>query len=215
MTQTIVCPLCEQPPPFRELEGPDGKDYYLCSTCYLIFADRRWLPSKEEEVKHYLNHENGIQHQGYIDFLNKAVHPALPYLRPGMQGLDYGCGSAPAISLLLKKEGYTLDNYDPFFFPELDAQKKYDFIFSTESFEHFFNPKQDLQRLSMLLNKEGLLVIMTEQWKKEETFAHWYYVRDPTHVSFYHQHTFRKICSQFNFVILFTDNNRVTILRKK
>ena len=215
MTQAVVCPLCKKASPFKELEGPDGKNYHLCSTCYLIFADQRWLPSVEEEVQHYLHHENGIQHKGYVNFLNSAILPALPYLKPRMLGLDYGCGSEPTLSQLLKNEGYTVDNYDPYFFPDLDTQKRYDFIFSTECFEHFFYPHKDLQQLSKLLNSNGLLIIMTEQWKEEENFKHWYYVRDPTHVTFYHQQTFQQIGSLFNFGLLYTDNKRVVILRKK
>ena len=32
-------------------------------------------------------------------------------------GLDYGCGYAPALADIFKKDGFNIDVYDPFFFP--------------------------------------------------------------------------------------------------
>jgi 2-polyprenyl-3-methyl-5-hydroxy-6-metoxy-1,4-benzoquinol methylase len=50
-----------------------------------------------------------------------------------LQRLEY----APVISELLKRNGYRCENYDPIFFMK-ELNKKYDFIFSTEVFEHIF-----------------------------------------------------------------------------
>jgi len=104
----------------EEVQGPGTRSYHLCGDFFLIFTGTTFYPSAIEEEQHYSKHENGIQHKGYVNFLNGAVQPALPFLSPGMHGLDYGCGPVPTLSPLLGEAGYTMDNYDPYFFPELD-----------------------------------------------------------------------------------------------
>ncbi|WP_162056400.1 class I SAM-dependent methyltransferase [Pontibacter pamirensis] len=211
----MICPLCVKPSSFTAVEGPDARSYYLCETCLLIFTDTSFLPTRAQEAEHYRKHENGIQYKGYVNFLNKAIQPALPFLEPGMEGLDYGCGPVPTLSLLLKESGYEVDDYDPYFFPEFDEDKKYDFIFATECFEHFFFPARDLQRLRNLLKENGLLIVMTERWKEVKDFKRWYYAKDLTHVAFYHMRTFDAICSKFGFERQFIDDRRVVILQRK
>jgi SAM-dependent methyltransferase len=197
------------------VKSPDERVHYLCGNCSLIFTDKRFFPSAAEERGHYILHENSIQHNGYVSFLNRAIQPALPYLKPGIQGLDYGCGPTPTLCLLLQQAGYKTDHYDPYFFPELDKDSKYDFIFATECFEHFFAPANEVERLGGLLKAGGILVVMTEWWKDIASFKDWYYARDPTHVVFYHSHTFDYICSRFGFKTLYSDGSRVIILQKK
>jgi SAM-dependent methyltransferase len=194
--------------------GPDERVRYLCGSCFLIFTDSRFYPTAAAEKSHYTLHENSIGHQGYVTFLNRAIQPTLPYLKPGMRGLDYGCGPTPTLSLLLQQAGYKTDNYDPYFFPELNTGSRYDFIFATECFEHFFAPAKELERLSGLLKESGILVVMTERWEDLEGFRHWYYARDPTHVSFYHSRTFEYIGSRSGFKTLYSDRSRVIILQK-
>ncbi|PKP02759.1 MAG: class I SAM-dependent methyltransferase [Bacteroidetes bacterium HGW-Bacteroidetes-9] len=209
-----ICPLCTKPLGFKEVQGPDARIYNHCEKCYLIFTATRFQPTKKEEEKRYLQHNNGIQHNGHVTFLNKAIKPALEYLKPGMKGLDYGCGPVPTLSRLLEQNGYTCDDYDPIFFPELDQDKQYDFIFATECFEHFFFPAKELQKIRRLLKEDGILVIMTEQWQNLEKFKTWYYAKDSTHVSFYHKRTFGFIANKSGMNTLFTDNNRVIIFQK-
>lgn len=211
----MICPLCNETSSLTEIQGPDTRSYYRCGSCLLIFADVAHHPTRAQEKDHYQRHENGIQHKGYVDFLDKAIQPALSFLKAGMKGLDYGCGPVPTLSLLLKEAGYEVDDYDPYFFPELEEGSKYDFIFATECFEHFFFPARDLQRLNNLLKKNGLLIVMTERWKEEADFKRWYYAKDPTHVAFYHSRTFDKICSKFNFEQQFMDQRSVVILQRK
>ena len=69
-------------------------------------------------------------------------------------GLDYGCGKGPVITEQLKKKGYEIDLYDPYFYPnETYLDKSYDYIFSCEVFEHFYNPKEELIKLKNILKK--------------------------------------------------------------
>jgi len=190
----------------------DPRSYFFCENCYLISVDKKCFPSGEKEKQRYLTHNNGIQFQGYVDFLSRAITPSLQFLRKGMTGLDYGCGHAPTLSRLMESHGYPCENYDPFFVKH-PLDKKFDFIFSTEVFEHFFYPERELRKIKSLLNENGLLTVMTQRWKDRDHFAHWQYARDTTHVCFYHSRTFDFICEEFGFEKLHDDGRELLILK--
>lgn len=208
-----ACPLCKTPAPFTHIEGPKGRGYLLCQNCQLIFMERKFLPDPAAEKERYKAHENGPQDAGYVRFLNQAITPALPYLNANMRGLDFGCGPAPTLIGLLFAHGLQCENYDPYFFPDL-PEGCFDFIFSTEVVEHFYQPDEELQRLNELLKPGGILTIMTEPWVSLEEFSEWHYAKDITHVSFYHAQTITYICARFGFEILNNASPRVTVLRK-
>lgn len=217
MTSTAAdprCPLCAHEGPFARLAGPLGMGYSSCPACRLIFMDRASLPSPEDEKSRYATHRNGPDHPGYVRFLEQAVTPALPHLDASMRGLDFGCGPAPTLSVLLARRGLQCDDYDPFFGPGVPPPGRFDFVFATEVFEHLFWPGRELRLIRGLLRPGGLLVIMTEPWTTEQEFSQWYYARDPTHVSFYERRTIESICRRFAFRRLPSGNRRVSLLQK-
>jgi len=185
----------------------------VCGRCRLIGVSPEHFLSAPEEKNRYLTHNNSIGQQGYVDFLNRAILPSLKYLRQSMLGLDYGCGYAPTLSVLLANRGFRCENYDPCFI-ENPLNKKYDYLFSTEVFEHFFHPGREMARITALLKPGGLLIVMTERWSDLRQFRTWYYTRDPAHVAFYHRKTFDYICDAFGFFELFDDGRSVLLLRK-
>lgn len=207
------CRLCLSKNELIQVSGKDKREYFLCDNCKVINVHPEYFLESSEAKEKYLEHENGIDHTGYVNFLNRAIQPAIEYIKEYMIGLDYGCGYAPTISELLKRNGYRCENYDPIFFKK-ELNKKYDFIFSTEVFEHFFNPLKEIESLVDLLKLNGLLIIMTERWTEVENFKTWYYTTDPTHVVFYHNTTFDFICSKYAFEKIYDDGSRVMILRK-
>jgi SAM-dependent methyltransferase len=117
------------------------------------------------------------------------------------------------LSQLLRRQGIACEDYDPLFASH-PLQPPYDFIFATECFEHFHQPNREIDRICKLLKPDGLLGIMTERWTTLEKFAGWYYTKDPTHVSFFHEQTFSFLRQQFGLELLWKDGNRVMILRK-
>ena len=208
------CPLCRTTDKLSSVKGMDERQYNLCQTCYLISVDREDLPDKQTEKERYLTHNNGIEHEGYVTFLRQAIDPALKYISKDMVGLDYGCGPGPTLSKLLGNEGYTCEDYDPFFVKH-DLDKKFGFIFSTEAFEHFFYPDKEIEKIWSLLEDNGIVVVMTERWQNVDQFSKWYYTRDNSHVCFYHLRTFDHICEHLRFEKIFDDEQRVVILKKK
>jgi SAM-dependent methyltransferase len=208
-----TCLLCNQPS--VEILSPKklSRTFFHCEVCQLIFVDSSQFIKKEEEKHRYAQHKNGIQYPGYVQFLNQALEPALPLLNNKMHGLDFGCGPNPTLSVLLGQHGIRCDDYDPLFFNNL-PDTAYDFIFATECFEHFFDPKKEILRIHELLKPQGLLVIMTEKWGILSDFPNWYYIKDVTHVCFFHSETMDYIANEFGFELLSSENPRVTIMRK-
>src|SRR5690554_5553403 len=209
----MQCPLC-----FSKLhthiQAVHDRDLYKCSVCKLVFSPPDFLLEKEDEKERYLEHENSIEQPGYVKFLSQAIGEALPYLKTGDEGLDFGSGPGPTLHILMKQKGFLCDNYDPLFNPHI-PQKKYDYIFATECFEHFHNPYKEMVFITELLKKGGIVTIMTELYDVETDFASWYYVTDPTHVCFYHIDTFDFICNTFGYERLKSHNKRVIMLRKR
>ena len=114
---------------------------------------------------------------------------------------------------LLGDEGFPTRPYDPFYFPEL-PEDPIDFIVSTEAFEHFRHPQEELERLQGLLKPGGLLGVMTAFWDEATFRKNWHYRRDFTHLCFYRRETMDWISKAFGFEIMWCDSERVTIFRR-
>ncbi|HEY9569153.1 MAG TPA: methyltransferase domain-containing protein, partial [Thalassobaculum sp.] len=57
-------------------------------------------------------------------------------------------------------------------------------------------PAEEFDRLGRLLRPGGWLAVMTRFQSDDVPFAGWHYRRDPTHVTFYREATFRRIAGQ-------------------
>ncbi len=174
---------------------------------------KEFLPDRSTEEARYQAHQNDLQNAGYVNFLNQAITPALPYLSVSMRGLDYGCGPTRTLSNLLQTHGLSCENYDPIFAPDF-PENQFDYIFLTEVAEHFFQPGQEFERISELLVPGGILTVMTEPWLSTDRFSEWHYARDITHVSFYHAESIAFICTQYGFELLSHASLRVWVLKK-
>ncbi len=190
-----------------------GRRYWRCHECQLLFIDPTARPGRRLERDLYRQHRNSPEHPGYVTFLRQLIDPALPLLNPDMQGLDYGCGPGPTLSVLLGREGLVCADYDPLFFPEI-SPGPFDFIFASECFEHFHAPATELTRLQQLLREGGYLFIMTYLWQDDMDLRNWAYLCDPTHVSFYQRRTVDYICRQYGFRLLTSDDIRIVLLQK-
>ncbi len=209
-----VCWLCKSENKLLPITAIDQRSYRFCKNCYLISTEKKDLLSIEQEKQRYLTHQNSIEFEGYVNFLKQVITPALNYITKEMIGLDYGCGHTPTLSKILNNDGYLCEDYDPLFVNN-NLDKRYDYIFCTEAFEHFHDPYKEIKQIHSLLHEEGILAFMTERWIDLDQFSSWYYLRDNTHVCFYHDKTFSYICNKFGFKQLFDDEKRVIILQKK
>jgi SAM-dependent methyltransferase len=179
-----------------------------------VFTTTQFSPTLKEEEKRNKQLSGGLMYPGYVKFLSQAIEPALPLLSKNMKGLVYSCGPVPSLSQLLKQQDINCDNYDPIFFPEM-PEGPFDFIFASECFENFFLPARELQTIKNLLKPGGHLIILTEKWGKPEAFSRWSYAKDPRHVTFYHNDTFRFISKKFKFNLLESNNPKVIMMQKE
>ncbi len=208
------CPLCGAEGPFERVGDIRKRRHRVCGRCRLIRVEPEYLPGPEAERRRYELHRNGPEDAGYVLFLRQAVEPALPFLTPGMRGLDYGCGHTPTLYLLLKEGGLRCENYDPFFQPEWPAGP-YDYLFATEVVEHFHRPGAEWTRMLSLLKPGGVLTVMTAPWTDLESFRTWGYASDETHVVFYHRETMAWIGAAYGLETLTMIPPRVWMLRKR
>lgn len=186
------CPLCEAHA--HAFVTVDGRRYLRCPRCLLTFLHPAQRLSHEAEHARYLTHRNDPDDPGYRAFLDRVATPLGERLAPGAEGLDYGSGPGPTLSVMLAERGFPTADFDPFFAADpAPLQRKWDFVTCTETAEHFFHPGAEFARLHQLLRPGGLLAVMTRPLDDDAGFAEWWYRRDPTHVAFYRPETFRWI----------------------
>ncbi|WP_375258455.1 class I SAM-dependent methyltransferase [Citreimonas sp.] len=187
-----ACPVCgAASAPFVTL---GGRAYFRCPTCAARFLDPAHHPAPADERAHYLHHENDVHDPRYRRFLSKLADPLLARLAPGARGLDYGCGPGPALAAMLREAGHAVALYDPAFAPDpAPLATSYDFVTCTEVAEHFHRPADEFARLRALVRPGGWLAVMTCFQTDDARFADWHYRKDPTHVVFYREETFRHL----------------------
>jgi len=172
----------------------DQRDYWRCPCCEATFLDAAQRPARADETEHYRLHRNDVHDSGYRRFLSRVAVPLLGRLAPASSGLDYGCGPGPALAAMLSEAGHAMTLYDPLFRDDPSVlDRVYDFVTCTEVVEHFHRPDEEFARLDRLLRPGGCLAVMTAFLMDDEDFARWHYRRDPTHVVFYREATFRAV----------------------
>ncbi len=206
------CPICKNFSSFEFLEA-DKRKYFLCENCEFIFVPEQFWVSKSEEKSRYEQHENDSKNKGYITFLSQISKPIKRFLKEGSYGIDYGCGPNSVLSEILSEKKLNMTQYDPFFFPEF-PKRKFDFLVSTETFEHFRNPLNEIKKISSIVHTKGIIGIMTAFWEKDKFLKNWHYRRDKTHICFYTLRTFEYIADILKFEILYTDKKRIVIFKK-
>ncbi|MFO7557406.1 MAG: class I SAM-dependent methyltransferase [Desulfobacterales bacterium] len=178
----------------------DGDDYRRCGACQATFLNpAQRLPTEEEHAR-YRQHRNDPADTAYRRFLSKLSDPLLQRLPPQAKGLDYGCGSGPALACMLREAGYRMRLFDPLFFPDpKPLEDLYDFITCTETIEHFHRPAEEFARFDRMLRPGGWLALMTSFQTDDDRFETWHYRRDPTHVVFYRDTTLRHLAHRLGW----------------
>ena len=183
-----------------------------CNDCHSIFKDPKHHLSPETEQKHYLNHNNDVNDIGYQQFVSPIIQKIIQKFNKSSIGLDFGAGTGPIITKLLKEKGYQIYQYDPFFHPNENVlSNEYDFIICCEVIEHFFRPHKEFRLLKQLLKSNGVLFLMTETIPNDRPLNEWYYIIDPTHVFFYTQKSFDWIKEFFSFSKVIVDKRIIEI----
>ena len=62
-----------------------------------------------------------------------------------------------------------------------------------------------------LLKPQGILAVMTLfHQNDQEHFQDWFYIRDPSHISFFTRNTMEYIAKEVGLKIIYCDNSRYT-----
>jgi len=184
--------------------------FWKCLKCDLIFKDPGDFPDFESEKARYETHNNDESDPQYLEYLDRLF--SITNFKSGV-ALDYGCGPSMGLKTLVRLKGLSnakVESYDPMFYPEADLSQKFDLVFASESFEHFFKPKEEVEKIVNLLHPGGLLAVSTEL-HDEKKISDWWYSRDPTHVVFFGKKTFEIMAKEFRLKILKLDSPHIIL----
>jgi SAM-dependent methyltransferase len=180
--------------------------------CDFISLEDKCIISPEEELEVYERHENSIDDPRYVQFFMKFVNMAIidHVERDEIECLDFGSGPEPVLAKLLRRQfDWQVDIYDKYYALEkIYKGNQYDLITSTEVAEHFDNPLRYFKLFKKLLRPDGLLSIMTLFHPSCDDFYNWFYINDPTHISFYSAKTLGVISEIVGLDILYCDDHR-------
>lgn len=209
----MECPLCvcsEQSAYYNDFK----RSYLRCTQCQLVFVEPSQRLEPAAERAEYALHQNSPEDLGYRRFLSRLMDPLLPLLQPQSQGLDFGCGPGPTLSVMLEEHGHTVALYDVFFYPDRSVlDQAFDFITATEVVEHLHAPGAVLTDLFQRLKPGGLLGIMTKRVRSRDAFANWHYKNDPTHVCFFHEDSFTWLAQHLNATLNIIGDDVVILQR--
>jgi 2-polyprenyl-3-methyl-5-hydroxy-6-metoxy-1,4-benzoquinol methylase len=190
------------------------REYRKCTCCDLIYVPDRFHLTARAERERYDTHQNSLTDPGYRQFLARLMSPLVKFLKPGQQGLDFGCGPSATLAHMLQEQGYPMSVFDPFYANDVSVlQQQYHFVTCSEAIEHFSRADLEWRRLLGMLVEGGHLAIMTQLCTPELDFASWYYKNDPTHICFYSLATFAWLAQRDKLELKFS-NKSVVIFEK-
>jgi SAM-dependent methyltransferase len=185
--------------------------FHLDPITHLVMKDRNHWISMPAAKARYDTHHNGEDNFEYIAYQKRIFDDFIGiYLKPG-KSMDYGCGEGAVLKQFIED----LSVYDLFYHPDQSVFKQtFDNIILIEVVEHFEHPIEEFKRLNERLSPGGRLIIQTQFYEDFEAIQTWWYVRDTTHVAFYHLDTFKYLCERFNLKLIYTDNKSRVVLEK-
>ncbi len=197
------CSLCDH----EKIElfcGDKRRSYYRCSECDLVFVAERDFLSAQQEKTVYDQHQNDSGDIKYRRFLARLCEPLLQQLAPNSQGLDFGSGPGPTLSVMFTEAGHNMTIFDYFYANNPQVwQREYAFISASEVVEHLHRPRFELQRLWNHLRVGGKLGLMTKMVIDAKAFSCWHYKNDPTHVTFFSPSTFKWLAAHWGATVQF------------
>lgn len=205
--QNHNCPLCREKGN-EEFYKDQRRNYFVCLHCHLVFVPpTQYLPEADEKAA-YDHHQNSPTDPDYRRFLSRLFRPLQDRLAPNSQGLDFGSGPGPTLSIMFEENGHTVTLYDHYYAHNPAAlHQPYDFITATEVVEHLHDPATILSQLWTLLKPGGYLGLMTKLVRDQEAFVTWHYKNDLTHVCFFSRATFEWLADQWQAELEFFHND--------
>lgn len=213
MINKIACPLCKTTNSSKFYKEK-FREYLRCLSCDFVFVPKKHHLSDTEEKSRYDTHNNDPNDHRYRHFLSQLLVPLLERIKQQSNGLDFGSGPGPTLSLMLEECGHSVDLYDKFYANDISVfEKKYDFITATEVVEHLSEPMAEINRLIEMLNNQGYLAVMTQILTPQIDFSSWHYKNDPSHIGFFTKKSLSFLANYLNIEVYFI-SERVIFFQK-
>ena len=95
------CALCgSETQKFTEIQE---RTYHQCTNCSGISLDPSFYLSNTQEKERYEIHNNDVTDPGYQNFVSPIVNAISKNCTPQHKGLDFGSGTGPVITTMLRK----------------------------------------------------------------------------------------------------------------
>jgi len=192
-----------------------AKDHLVqCPQCSFVFSQR--IPSDEELSAYYKNYGAG-QHHSISPITIQRYHELLDQFekyRHSNNLLDVGCGSGHFLATA-KSRGWNVYGTEyPESLCEVSRKKgitihrgplqvenyngsQFDVVTSFEVIEHIYNPKEELQKIKILLRSKGLFYCTTPNFNAIQRFQQgpeFNIFAYPEHISYYTGKTLKNVC---------------------
>jgi len=208
-----VCPLCNSNVA-ESFYRDSYREYLKCGNCDFVFVPKIYHLSEKDERARYDSHNNDPADDRYRNFLSQLLSPLQEKIPKIANGLDFGSGPGPTLSLMLEECGHSVDLYDKFYAKnDVVFENQYDFITASEVVEHLRQPLTELSRLMVLLKSNGVLAIMTHILTPQIDFEQWYYKHDPSHIGFFTENALNYLAEKWQ-AELYVISERVVIFKK-
>lgn len=209
------CPLCASGGA-RALSNP-RRAFLRCPACGFAWAAEGSRPDAAASRERYALHRNDPGDPGYAAYLSAIADAALAACpRPPRSILDWGSGPVPAMARILEGRGFGAATWDPFFAPEpVPAPASFDLVLCVEVAEHFADPAADFLAMASRLRPGGVLAVHTGLAPEDdEAFLSWWYVEDPTHVSFFSEAGLRFLARCASLRVLDVGGGKPALFRR-
>jgi len=208
-----LCPLCCRAENYF-FHQDNYRLYLRCKNCALCFVPSDYHLTDIEEREEYDKHQNSPLELGYRAFLSRLTIPLSELLPKGAEGLDFGCGPGPTLSVMMEEYGFKMELYDKFYAADVSVlSQMYDFVTATEVVEHLRTPAQTLAQVWQCVAPGGYLGLMTKMVIDREAFAKWHYKNDRTHVVFFSTETLSWLAAYWQAPLVFQSKD-VFIFKK-
>jgi len=183
----------------------------LCNSCCLIFVPAEYHLTPDEEKQRYSLHQNSGDNKQYVTYLSKIADEVLDLADLPLTICDFGSGKEHVLTDILSSRGATCQAHDPLYGMVAQRHGEFDIIVACESFEHFRNPRHDLDLMGRLLKPAGFVYVRTRLHDEVEDISAWWYAKDPTHISFFCGKTMETVAEVLGKRIVMT-NGRDTVV---
>jgi|GEM_PF-3033788 len=176
----------------------NNREFYFCSNCFSVFLSPKNFISKDLKKEIYITKSLNATTKTAATKTKSLCNIITNNFNKDSIGLDFGSGKTSTIKNLLEKEGYEINLFDTYFYPDKSVLK-YDFIICNDVLSNFNNPSKEFKQLFEMLNPNGKLYCLVELFKAERNFNDWEYKNDLTKVFFYYPNTIEWISENLGF----------------